>query len=209
MENSLESFFEQYAKYIGLHEKRPTSVTDFCDFAEASEEAFYEHFASLPALEKALWLHTFVETYLTITRDEVYENYTVREKLLSFYYTWLEFLKSYEAYIKHACQHTFPLDFHPAYWADFENSFRDYASQLLEEARVTEEFANRMVIQNAYPTILWLQAKSILRYWVKDKTENAEKTDAFIEKNVNFVCDAFSRSFLDSAFEYFRFIFQK
>jgi AcrR family transcriptional regulator len=179
-----------------------------CQHLQIEEQAFYTYFASVEALEKAIWLNFFTDTYTSITNEEVYEGYTVREKLLSFYYTWLEVLKANRSYIKFVYRCTHVLDFQPSHLQDMQTAFLGYAKQLLAEAQMTEEFAERMFIQDVYPTILWLQAQSVLRYWIKDKSANFEKTDAYIEKNVNFTCDAFSRSFLDSAFEYLKFTFQ-
>jgi AcrR family transcriptional regulator len=208
METNIDSILEGYIDFVQANQKKPASVHTLCEHLHIEEKAFYAYFASIDALEKALWLSFFTDTYTSITDEEVYEGYTVREKLLSFYYTWLEVLKTNRSYITLTIRCTQVLDFQPNYLQDMQTAFLGYAKQLLAEAYMTEEFAERMFIQEVYPTILWLQAKSILHYWIKDKSENFEKTDAYIEKNVNFTCDSFSRSFLDSAFEYFKFIFQ-
>ena len=208
MDDLLSQILQGYAEYVLQNEQKPTSVYALCQHLAIEETAFYQYFASIQAVEKALWLTFFTDTYLRLTADEVYNGYqSVREKLLAFYYTWIEELKTYRSYITITFENTDILDFKTSYYQDFEKTFSDYAKQLLEEARTNEEFPDRMFIQNIYPPILLLQAKSILNFWIKDESPNFEKTDVFIEKNVNFTCDAFSHSFLDSAFEYLKFVF--
>lgn len=208
MENQLNKILQGYTDFVLTYQRKPTSVYVLCKHLEMEETAFYQFFASISALEKALWLTFFADTYQRITEDEVYAGYSVREKLLSFYYTWIEVLKPQRSYVVHTIASTDFLDLKPNYLEDLHKTFLDYAQKLMQEARETDEFPERMFIQNIYPNILWLQARSILHYWAKDASENFEKTDAYIEKNVNFTCDALSRSFLDSAFEYLTFIFK-
>jgi len=209
MEDTLSQILQGYTDYVLTQKEKPTSVYVLCKHLEIDEVAFYTHFASIDAVEKALWLTFFTDTYIRITEDEVYAGYAVREKLLSFYYTWIEVLKPQRSYIVHTLENTDLLDFRPSYLQDMEKTFLDYAKQLMEEARETDEFPERMFVQNVYPQLLLMQARSVLKYWTKDHSANFEKSDVFIEKNINFVCDALSRSFLDSAFEYLKFVFER
>lgn len=204
----MNNILQGYTDFVLTYLRKPSSVHVLCKHIEIEESEFYQSFASISALEKALWLNYFVETYQRVTEAEVYASYSVREKLLSFYYTWIEVLKPHKSYVAHTIAHTDCFDLKPNYLKDFETTFMDYAQNLLQEARETDEFPERMFVQNIYPNILWKQAKSVLHYWAKDSSDNFEKTDAFIEKNVNFTCDSFSRSFLDSGFEYLTFIFK-
>ncbi len=208
MDDLLARLLQGYSDFVLTQGHKPSSVYVLCKHLEVAETDFYQHFASISALEKALWLTFFTDTYIRITEDEVYAGYTVREKLLSFYYTWIEVLKPQRSYILHTIENADFLDFHSEYLQDMEKTFVDYAKQLMQEARETDEFPSRMFIENVYPNLLLLQARSILKYWANDHSENFEKTDAFIDKNVNFVCDSLSRSFLDSAFEYLKFVFK-
>jgi AcrR family transcriptional regulator len=208
MESLYDTLLFGYADYIKTQEESPASIAHFCRYLGVPEGEFYAHFASFEALERAIWLSLFTETIGNIVSDEVYNEYSVREKLLSFYYTWIEVLKEYRYYVRFTLRQTFCLDTNPAYLRDFEGAFRQYADALLVEARETEEFPSRMGIEQIYAPILWLQAKSVLKFWADDESPDFEKTDAYIDKNVNFTCDSFSRSFLDSAFDYFKFLFQ-
>ncbi len=208
MEDQLNKILQGYTDYVLTHERVPSSVYVLCKHLAIEEADFYKSFASISALEKALWLTFFADTYQRVMEDEVYASYAVREKLLSFYYTWIEVMKPHRSYVVHTLKHQDCLQLKPVYFEDFKKTFLDYAENLMQEARETDEFPERMFVQNIYSLILGWQASSILQYWVKDTSENFEKTDVFIEKNVNFTCDALSRSFLDSAFEYLVFVFK-
>ena len=72
----------------------------------------------------------------------------------------------------------------------------------------TEEIANRMLITDKYKYLLWYQPVSIIKFWIKDESENFENTDALIEKTVNFSFDLMRSNGIDSFFDLAKFHIQ-
>jgi hypothetical protein len=207
-----EKIRQAYTEYVLDNGKEPESVYAFCKKLELKEEVFYDEYSSFTQIESDIWKAFFIEARASAEREEVYLNYSVREKLLAFIYTWIEILtknrsyilKSYESFEK------------PIYTkrnlqlVDFKSSFYDYLNELLMEARETREVEQRPIPQlmQRYPDLFWAKTLFILDFWIKDTSKSFEKTDTMIEKTVNTAFDLLGRSPLDSLFDLGKFIFQ-
>ena len=56
-------------------------------------------------LENAIWLSFFEKTISIIENDAAYPEYSVREKVLAFYYTLIEVLKENRSYVLKNFEH--------------------------------------------------------------------------------------------------------
>jgi hypothetical protein len=202
-EANIPNWQELYIQFVLENSKRPTSAYEFCKFAGQTEEAYYENYGTIDALESDIWLGFFLETKNQIQADEQYQAYSVREKLLAFDYTWIENLKPRRSFITLIMQRKNQVAF-----KKFKEQFEIYAQELLAEALETGEAQNRNVINSIYPKMLWMQTLYLLHFWLKDASSNFEQTDAAIEKSVNFFFDLTGRSFIDSFVDFAKFSFQ-
>jgi len=206
--SAIDKIRKNYIEYLLENQTKPT-VFNLCKKAKIKEEEFYEHYNSVLAIESDIWKGLFEETKQKVQSEEVYASYTIREKLLAFYYTWIEVLKSQRSYILYHFEGK--QIFNPRqnnFLKDFKESFEEYAQELVAEGRETGEIAERPFITDRYNKVLWWQVLTILDFWIKDTSKSFEKTDVFIEKSVNFAFDVISYSVLDSSFDYLKFIFQ-
>jgi AcrR family transcriptional regulator len=197
-----------FVEYVLENEQAPKSIYKLAKSVKLKEEEFYEHYTSIAAIENDIWRGFFEETRKRIESEEVYASYSVREKMLAFYYTWIEVLKanrSYVASIYHEHKSSMKV---PAFFESFKEEFHDYTENLILEGRETQEITERPYIVDMYPKIFWTQALLILRFWVKDLSPNFEKTDVYVEKAVNFAFDVMGKTSLDSAFDFFKYAFQ-
>lgn len=55
------------------------------------EEEFYKHFGSFDAIDAEIWTSLFKQTIQEVKAQEIWDTYSVREKALSFYYSFLSF----------------------------------------------------------------------------------------------------------------------
>jgi AcrR family transcriptional regulator len=203
---------EAYIDYLLEYGHEPASVYKFMKMLKMKEATFYDHYNSFSAIEKDIWRGFFSETMSRIQGESVYNEYTVREKLLAFYYTWIEVLKENRSYVtfsvgrmkRQGLGYT-----NDAFLRSFRRDFLDFANELLAEGKETEEIVDRPLIGNRYDEGLWRQLIFVLRFWVNDDSRGFERTDEAIEKAVNLSFDLMSRSALDAAFDFARFLFQK
>lgn len=207
-----EKIRQAYTEYLLDNGKQPESVYAFCKKLKIKEVDFYNEYSSFPQIESEIWKALFIEARASAESEEVYQNYSVREKLLAFLYTWVEILKKNRSYILKSYE-GFGKPIYTkrnAAMVDFKSSFYDYINELLMEARETREVEQRAIPQlmQRYPALFWTNTLFILDFWVKDTSKSFEKTDTMIEKTVNTVFDLLARSPLDSLFDLGKFIFQ-
>ncbi|NJL11728.1 MAG: TetR/AcrR family transcriptional regulator [Microscillaceae bacterium] len=199
---------EAFMHYVLENEQVPKTIFKLAQAAQLKEEEVYEHYDSVEAVENDIWRGIFAETRHRIESEEVYASYSAREKMLAFYYTWIEVLKANRSYARLSAHPEDLLFGTPGYMRSFHESFREFINVLLLEGRETQEIAERPLLIDTYPRIFWRQAMLVLRFWLRDRSRAFEKTDAYIEKAVNFAFDLMGKTALDSAFDFARFAFQ-
>lgn len=210
--NKAEKIRAAYIDFLLEHGKQPPSVYQFAKSIKMKEGTFYEYYNSFTALEKEIWKGFFEEAVNRIQSESVYHEYSVREKLLAFYYTWIEVLKNNRSYITFTVQHRRKQAFlfkNIEVLEGFKREYYDFINELISEGKETSEIVNRPFISNNYDDGLWRQLLFVLNFWVKDDSKNFEQTDAVIEKAVNLSFDIMGRGALDTAVDFARFLFQK
>ena len=142
---TLEKIRKAYTEYVLENGKQPISVFQFAKKLKIAEANFYQEYASFDAIEADVWLTFFTEAKTTVEADGTYQSYSVREKLLAFYYTWIELLKaqrSFAVYSFGRIKSTGPgqrsrgkVTSSSPVLNPFKEAFFDYARDLLAEGR--------------------------------------------------------------------------
>lgn len=203
---SLEQIRDAYIDYVLTHNEPPKSVYDFAKKLSISEAEFYNYFASFVAIEKSVWATLTLQAIEKIKEQEIWAQYSSREKILSFFYSYIELLKTKRSFIiytlkKQAKRLSFP-DILSAVKPVFEN----FAEEIIEEGLDSGELAQRKFFTKRYKDGLWMQFLFIINFWSEDDSNDFEKTDEAIEKGVNVAFDLFQRSPIDNLFEYGKFL---
>ncbi len=212
-ENKSERIKEAYLDYLLEHGVQPPSVYQFTKKLKMKEADFYTYYNSFTAIEKETWKGFFEEAIRRIQGEAIYNEYTVREKLLAFYYTWIEVLKDHRSYVTFSFKNkALQKDFYSKQnniLNSFKNEFYDFVNELISEGKETNEVVDRPLISNKYDEGLWRQLLFVLNFWIKDDSKNFEQTDMAIEKAVNLSFDIMGRGALDTAVDLARFLFQR
>ena len=200
---------EAFQAYVLEHGVTPPSVFKFAKDLKMKEEEFYTWFTSFEAIKSAIWLEIFDQTLLQIESQEVFKEYSAREKFLGFLFTWIEELKKNRSYLLSLYSGNFkkltPL---PKEAMEFKEKFKEFASEIILEGKETEEIANRPFITDKYDEAMWFQLWFVFQYWLDDRSPRFEKTDAAIEKSVNLAFDLMGKSALDSFLDFAKFMYQ-
>jgi hypothetical protein len=186
--------------------KKPASVYEFTSRLKIEEKDFYQFFGSFEGLEKSLWSGFINTTLETLSASGEYESYPVKEKLLSFYYTLAEVLKSKRSFILLSTEKEAELLKNHTL-SKARETFQAYVSGLMEEGMESSEIVKRPYITERYPELLWLQLLFVLRFWIKDESAGFEKTDAAIEKAVKVSFDLMGPGAVDSLIDMARFLY--
>lgn len=198
-----------YIEYVLENGSEPASVFKFAKGLKIKEEVFYEYFTSFEGIKKAVWERIFDKTKEDLESQEVYPTYTAREKLLGFFFTWVEHLKKHRSYLLavYTDKATMSVQM-SSEWKGFKEKFKDFVNDIILEGKETEEIASRPYISDKYDEAIWLQVMFVFRYWLKDTSPGFEKTDAAIEKSVNLAFDLMGKSAVDSFVDFAKFLFQ-
>lgn len=207
---------DAYMKYWLENGKRPVSVYTFVQQLGTTEAEFYDRYASFDAVEKDIWRGIFEDTLEKLKADETYRGYGVREKLLAFYFLWVQELRAHRSYIllqRERFLGALGLSGNPGTHLDklesFRTAFYEYIRELIKEGYQTGEVKERKFISDQYVHGFWAQALFVLRYWIKDDSERFEDTDAAIEKAVNLSFQLISSNTFDSIVDFGKFVFAR
>ena len=203
-----DSIKNSYIEYLLTEGKRPASVFKYCLDLEIKEDDFYNHFGSFEGLEKYIWKGFIDKTIARLNADEAFGAFSVREKILAFYYTLLEELKSNRSFVVFQLTHSQKPEFVPEYIKSFKATFESFFESLVNEGKATGEIANRPLLDKRYPTLFWLHMGFLLLFWKEDESPGFEKTDAAVEKSVNLAFDLIGKGAVDSFIDFAKFLYQ-
>jgi hypothetical protein len=199
---------KSYQDHLLEHGKQPASIFKFAKDLNITEKDFYALFNSFEGIEKEIWHDYFNQTKSIIESDEVYAEYSVREKLLSFYFTYFEMLQKNRSYVLLCFHKKTKIEATPAFLKVFKNDFRHYTKDLVLEGIETDEIASRTYLSDNYDKAFWVQMMFLIRFWINDTSQGFEKTDAAIEKSVNLSLDLVAKGPLDSMIDFAKFLIQ-
>lgn len=200
---------EGFKNHVLEHGDLPKSVFKFAKDLKMKEENFYTYFTSFESIKSTILVDIFEETLTQIAAQGVFEEYSAREKFLSFLFTWIEELKKNRSYLlalyESKAKSIISL---PKESAEFKEKFKAFVNGIILEGKETEEIVTRPVISDRYDEALWIQVGFVFRYWLDDRSPRFEKTDAAIEKSVNLGFDLMGKSALDSFLDFAKFMYQ-
>ena len=190
-------------------ERFPVSVYKFCKAHKISEADFYAHFGSLENLRKEIWTSFFAQTLELLQKEQAYEGYGNREKMLSFFFTFFELLGLNRSYVLFALGHQ------KGQFQDMEQlkglrrEMKTYARDLILEGNT--EKSTRLTRHNpeVFSEGAWLQLLFLLRFWTRDGSPGFEKTDMAIEKSVNTIFDVFDNTPLERVLDFGKFLYKE
>ena len=199
---------QTYIEMVLKANNRMDSMAAFADAMDIGEQYLYEHFDSIHSIESEIWVYFIEDTLQALRSDEIYREYSVREKLLAFYFTHFQDLKKYRSYInvlypKLNC--VFPAK---SVFKAYSRIYKDYIEELISEGLLSGEIVNRLFVTERYPLGFWLQLYFLLGFWQADKSKYFDKTDVAIEKSVALSMDLIIHGPLDSFIDFGKFLWQ-
>jgi hypothetical protein len=203
---SKQAIKEGFLEEVLVNGSVPVSVFAFCKSNGYTETSFYKNYNSFDHLENDIWKSWLEETIAGLEADNGYHDYTVQEKLLAFYYVWMQQLLNHRSYAAMRLGQM-SKDHLPSYLRGLKETFDLFIHDLMIEGKDTREIANRP-FDRVYPKGFWIQFLLIHQFWLKDMSEGFEETDAFIEKSVRFSSDFIARGPLDSLQDLAKFMMQ-
>jgi len=182
---SKEEIVSLYMNDVLEKGQKPKSVYHFAKENDFTEAEFYSFFGTLEGLEKEIFRMFFSNAVDLLHKNTEYLEYDMKNKMLSFYFTFFEVLTANRSYVLQSLK----LDRNPirnlVQLTSLRQSFKEYVSEILtDDYRLDQEklqkFQEKGIQESA-----WLQLMLTIKFWMNDESAAFEKTDIFIEKSVN------------------------
>lgn len=199
----------RYRDAVVRTRKRPASIAAFCGQEGMDTTAVQLLYLTPAEIEQDILLDSFETTLSRLQAAPEYSRYQARERLLAFYYTWIEELTALRDFIKAIDRLEINMIEGPLYLRSLRDPFKQYVSALLADAMESGEVARRVLVGDYYDEALWWQSRIIVNVWLHDDSGDSTRTDAAIEKAVNFAFDLLAPNFFDSGIELVRFFLKK
>ena len=204
---SKEKIVSFYLDHLLDQGKPPVSVYKLCKETGISEADFYRQYSSLRDIERQYARDLVQKTIEAVSGDEEYSQYSVREKLLAFYFTFFEQALSFRSYLQVRFANVQP-GREPGFLKDFKRTFLDFAQELIQQGYEEKSVVQRPLVSGRFKDILYAQFLLLIRYYVEDDSQQFQDTDAYIEKTVKLFFELAGTTPIDTAFDLARFFIQ-
>ncbi|WP_422084007.1 TetR family transcriptional regulator C-terminal domain-containing protein [Ulvibacterium sp.] len=206
---SKDEIIALYMDYVLEHESVPKSIYKFCKTNGIEEGEFYTYFGSLEGLQKGVWEQFYAKTENLIQENKEYGQFSNREKMLTFFYSFFELLTLNRSYVLFALkQDSRPLK-NLEQLKGLRRHIKEFAKDLIEDGNSEKSLKITKHNPQLFSEGAWLQFLFILRFWVNDESAGFEKTDMAIEKSINTIFDVFDNTPLENIVDFGKFLYKE
>ena len=189
--------------------EKPKSVYHFAKANGLTEAEFYNFFGGLEGVEKEIFSTFLAKTIELLDKDKDYEYYDMKSKMLSFYFTFFEFLSANRSYVvlslkenKNPLQGLMQL-------SSLRNGFKEFVSGIISDEYRLKQEKFQEIQEKALQESAWFQLMMTLKFWLDDSSASFEKTDLFIEKSVKASFELMNTTPLESLIDFGKFLFKE
>ncbi len=206
---SKEKIISHYMESVLLNEKTPKSVFKFCKEQNFEEAEFYEYFGSFEGLQMEVWSSFYEQTISLAHKDESFLNYSNKEKMLTFFYTFFELLTLNRSYVLFTLKEHQNILKNLGQLKGLRKDIKHFAAELIRENNEDKKFKVLKQSASFFSEGAWLQTLFLLKYWMDDNSAGFENTDIAIEKSVRAIFDVFNTQPLESVLDFGKFLWKE
>jgi hypothetical protein len=204
-----DKIVSMYMDYTLEQNEKPKSVYQFAKLNGFTESEFYSFFGTLESLEKEIFALFFDNTISLLEKNEDYQSYDMKSKLLSFYFTFFELLTANRSYVMSSLKQHKNLMLNIMILSELRKKFKKYISEIItDDFRIQQEKLQQYQ-EKATTESFWFQFMLSLKFWMDDTSANFEKTDIYIEKSVKASFDLMNIAPINSIIDFGKFIFKE
>jgi hypothetical protein len=204
-----DDIVSKYMNDVLEKSEKPKSVYLFAKHNHFTEAEFYTFFGTLESLEKEIFRLFFENSVNLLHQHEDYPQYDMKNKMLSFYFTFFEILTANRSYVLQSLK----LDRNPlknlVQLTSLRDSFKEYVSEILTDDYRLEQEKLQKYQEKAIQESAWLQLMMTIKFWMDDSSAAFEKTDIFIEKSVNASFELMNVKPLNHLIDFGKFLFKE
>ncbi len=200
---------EIYMHYCLENNKKPESVYLFSKHIGISEKEFYNHFASIDAIEKSVFVSFHKMTVGLIGQSDDVALASFRDKLLAYYFTYFELLTANRSYVVFALKEDKNRLNGILKLRELRTNFKDYITEASAGYLKAKSERIKKAQQDALDEGAWIQFMLTLKFWMDDESVGFEKTDLFIEKSIRATFDLIDTTPLESVIDFGKFLIKE
>jgi len=206
-----DRIIEVYMNDVLENEVVPKSVYKFTKAHKFKEEDFYGFFGSFEALQERIWTKFFENTINLLENNKEYSQYSNREKMLTFFYTFFELLTLNRSYVLF----TLGEESDHKQWERLRQlralraEIKEFATDLIEAGNSDKTYRLSQRNPRIFSEGAWIQFLFLLKFWRDDRSPKFEKTDMAIEKSVNTIFEVFDNTSLETILDFGKFLYKE
>jgi Tetracyclin repressor-like, C-terminal domain len=204
-----EKIVSLYMDYTLEHNAKPTNIYLFSKKNEFSEAEFYTFFGNLEVIEKEIFEMFFTKTIELLDKNDEYGNYDMKNKLLSFYFTFFELLTANRSYVIMTLQQHKNQLKNVMILNDLRKHFKGFVAEIITDEYRTKNEQFQEFQEKATTESFWFQFLLTMKFWIDDSSAKFEKTDIYIEKSVKVSFELMNVAPIDSLLDFGKFIFKE
>lgn len=204
-----DKIVSMYMNYRLENNDKPKSVYQFAKTNGFDETEFYAFFGTLESVEKEIFKMFLEKTIELIQKDPAYETYEMKNKMLSFYFTFFEMLSANRSYVVMSLkEHQNQLK-NLMQLSSLRIVFKNYVTEIMTDEVRTQYEKLQNFQEKAIQESAWIQFLLTLKFWIEDESPAFEKTDIYIEKSVKASFELMNIAPLESLMDFGKFIFKE
>lgn len=183
----------------------------FCLDHSIQISQFRELLLSVEEAEKSVWEELMRAALQTVTSDTQFETFTIKDKLLSVYYTFFENCGLNSGFCKESIKYHGKLGMIPVLknmkvlFVEFvKDNFPSSKFPVAQYSEKVNQLGGSVQSEAVYGQLLFL-----LDFWSRDTSIDYEKTDIAIEKAVKALTDLIDITPIKSLIDFGKFIWQE
>ena len=196
-----------YMEDVLESEIEPKNVFSFCKKHSIEETTFYSYFGSFKALKQRIWIKFSENVNVVIENNTEFENYTEKDKLLTYFFSLFEVLTLNRSYVFYSLEAESNTLKNCLQLKDLRKHFKKFI-----ESKIDSPIKNEKIANFTTPVMsegVWIQFLFILKFWLDDTSPNFEKTDILIEKSITTSSLFLDSKPLESLFDLAKFLFKE
>jgi hypothetical protein len=199
----------KYMDKVLMYGKNPDSIYQFSKEISIEESDFYKFFSSFEHIESQIFTHFYKNTVQLLEKNEEFHEFSAKDKLLSFYFTFFENLTANRSYV------LFALDSDQSKLKSLKklnglkSEFLQFVNSLEIDTLDLKQETLQKLQNKGFEKAFWIQLLLSLKFWMSDTSPSFEKTDLFIEKSVHASFDLINTQPIKSIIDFGKFILKE
>lgn len=198
-----------YMNDVLENNEEPKNAYSFCKKHSIEESDFYSFFGYFDAIKQAVWIKFFENAVATIEKEEAFDKYSDKNKLLTLYFTLFELLTLNRSYVLFSLKENKEGLKNLKNLKGFRTHFKEFIVSIIQSEASNSNEKLSKVTEPVFSEGAWLQFLFLLKFWMDDTSKGFEKTDVLIEKSVNTVVDLLDTKPLESLFDLGKFLWKE